>query len=176
MLLRAPPLPLTEMPLPKDALSSCPSAFLLYHTQAWTEGSHPLLCGLAYKDVSTLRPPDPLTAQSCQPTLKPTCAFSSGQSWKVFMQLGLEVPSCDPRNWGWGSFSEVTTLSSFLHVVPHPATLLCINSSSMGTATSYNSQGKMKGIFLPIFLGSQFKKNDPTTTLNQNSLFHHADL
>ena len=59
MLLRAPPLPLTEMPLPKDALSSCPSAFLLYDTQAWTEGSHPLLCGLAYKDASTLRPPDP---------------------------------------------------------------------------------------------------------------------
>ena len=154
MLLRALPLPLTEMSLLKDALSSSPSAFLLYDTQAWTEGSHPLLCGLAYKDASTLRPPDPLTAYSCQPAPKPTCAFSSGQSWKVFMQLGLEVPSCDPRDRGWGSFNEVTTLSSFLHVVPHPATLLCINSSSMGTATSYNSQGKMKGIFLPIFLGS----------------------
>ena len=145
---------ITEMSLPKDALSSSPSAFLLYHTQAWTEASHPLRCGLAYKDASTLRPPDLLTAYSCQPAPKPTCAFSSGQSWKVFMQLGLEVPSCDPRNWGWGSFNEVITQSSFLHVVPHPATLLCINSSSMGTATSYNSQGKMKGTFLPIFLGS----------------------
>lgn len=75
------------------------------------------------------------------------------------MQLGLEVPSsCAPRDWvaveGVVSFGEVTAQSSFLHVGSPPPTLLCINPSGMGMASSYSSQGRMKGIFLFLWEGS----------------------
>lgn len=138
---RALPLPLTEMPLPKDALPHVPllSCFTIHRL-----GLRALiLCSVDWRikrclNIKTSWSPDCLFLS----TNSKTHSFSLGQSRKVFMQLGIKSLLMT-QGTGGGVLSVKSQLwSSFLHVVPHPATLLCINSSSMGTATSYNSQAK----------------------------------